>query len=449
MGKYAILVVSALIFSMITYSHALRNALFISNARTVESYSQNQAHNIAQSAAMVVINNLRNDSDSSFKPGVGNVYSFPSPDGFEPWPEMDGEYHIGVTNQADTMLVLSSTGRFEDTIYSVTLGLELGESLWNPEFNQALHAENLIDLEGTVDIECEHDDLPCQVTTNSIKEASVKVSGSSKIDGDLFVGPNGDLNKVVTGQENISGELGVMSQKLNYPMPNFPDFNELNFLNTGESISDGRTLNPQDYDKKHIDSINLSGRPSTLTINTGDEDRELKVGFLELGGQNKIEVIGEGKLSIYVDYKFEMKGGSEIITEDGNVKQIMVYYKGNQDVEISEYDETLQWAGNTLLNGSLFADKANIKFTGTAGVKGNVITGGDVELYGTPTAISRLIYTPNGRVEMRGTSVIRGAVVADSFFGKGTPHIIFDQDFEAELPDLFVDGGGFDIVYWN
>jgi len=453
MGKYAILIVSALIFSVITYSHGLRNALFLSNTRVVQSYSQNQAHNIAQSAAMMAINNLRNDSNSNLLPGIGSTITFPTETVFEAWPEMNGAYNLQLTNQGDTLLVLQSIGRFEETNYRTTLGLRMGPTLWNPVFNQALHAEISITLDGTADIECKHEDLPCQVTTNSIEQSTVSIGGTSKIHGDLFVGPGGDPSVVVTGEQNVTGTVGVLLQKLNYPMPIFPDYSELNFLNTGSSITSGMTLNPQDYDKQQINSINLSGQPKTLTIYTGNEDRELRVGSLELGGQNKINVIGEGKLYIYVDYKFEMKGGSQILTDDGNVSQLMIYYRGYQDVEISEteYDENqeLSWAGNTLLNGSLFAEKANITFTGTAGITGNVITGGNVDLKGTPTAVSRLIYAPNGQVKMSGTSTIRGAVVANTFTANGTPRLIFDQDFDAELPDLYVGGGGFNIVFWN
>ena len=446
MGKYAILVVSALIFSMITYSHALRNALFISNARTVESYSQNQAHNIAQSAAMVVINNLRNDSDSSFKPGVGNVYSFPSPDGFEPWPEMDGEYHIGVTNQADTMLVLSSTGRFEDTMYRTNIGLRIGSTIWNPTFDQALHSELDILGQGNISIECVHDTPQCHATLNSSEDNSVTLDGNVILDGDLFIGPGGIAESVISGLDKITGEVHTMQQKLDYPLPQFPNYEQETFMPGNSIYSQSTTLNPDDYDQRHIPELFMTSGNNTLTINTGNEDRTLRVGRMNLSGQNKIEVVGEGKLDIYVDYEIDMKGGSSI-NENGETSNLNLFYRGTQDVEL--YDETIELAGNTLFNGNFFADKANIKMRGTTGIQGNVITGGNVDISGDAEALSRLIYAPEGMVTMGGGSVIKGSVISEKFESHGNAKLIFDQDLDAELPDLIVSDGDFPIVYWN
>jgi hypothetical protein len=124
MGKYSLIIVAALIFSLLTYSYALRNATFQSNARTVQSFSQNQAHNIAQSALMVAINDIRNDpADSDFHPVTDEIFYYPSEDGFADWGDMHGYYNVSATNQGDTLLIVQSTGRFEETDYVVTAGL--------------------------------------------------------------------------------------------------------------------------------------------------------------------------------------------------------------------------------------------------------------------------------------------------------------------------------------
>ncbi len=448
MGKYAILIVSALIFSMITYSHALKNALFISNSRTVQSFSQNQAHNIAHSAAMMAITDLRNNENSLFFPSTDNSYIYPLDNGFEPWTDMNGEYNLQLTNQGDSLLVLSSTGRFEDTIYRTNIGLVIGNSIWNPVFDQALHAENTIEMGGSDYIGCEGLN-PCQVTLNSNSADAVKLGSQSKIkmDADLFIGPGGDPNVVVTGNHNnVAGDIRVMPQRINYNMPVFPDFSELNFLPGSSVYSTSMTLNPEDYDQKHIPEILMTSGNNTLTINTGNQDRELRVGKLELGGQNEINVIGEGKLTIYVDYDIDMKGGSSI-NENGDVNKLMLYYSGNQEVEL--YDETLDFGGNTFFNGSFFADKANVRLRGTAGIQGNVITGSNVFMSGNASAISRVVFAPLGTVSTNGNVEIRGSVISHNFSGSGNTSLIFDPEFDADLPELEVFGSGFDVVYWN
>lgn len=98
MGKYALLLVSALIFSLLTYSYALKNVLFQSNARAVQSYSQNQAHNIAQSAAMVAVNSISNDSEDPFVPHGGETYSYSSANNFAEWSELHSKCRIDMIN---------------------------------------------------------------------------------------------------------------------------------------------------------------------------------------------------------------------------------------------------------------------------------------------------------------------------------------------------------------
>jgi len=117
MGKYALILVGALIFSVLTYSYALKNALFQSNTRTVQSFSQNQAYNIAQSAAMVTINDIRNIGSSDFNPGFDETYTYPLDGGYASWDDMHGDYRVQVANQADTLLVVQTTGRFEKSMH--------------------------------------------------------------------------------------------------------------------------------------------------------------------------------------------------------------------------------------------------------------------------------------------------------------------------------------------
>jgi len=446
MGKYALILVGALIFSVLTYSYALKNALFQSNTRTVQSFSQNQAYNIAQSAAMVTINDIRNIGSSDFNPGFDETYTYPLDGGYASWDDMHGDYRVQVANQADTLLVVQTIGRFEKSMHRALVGLSMGTTFWNPTFDQALHAENLIHPSGSVDISCVNDSPKCQVTINSINAGAIDVGGSSTIDADLFIGPGGDPATVVNGEENISGDINVMPARIDYPMPIFPDYSDLNFLSGSSVYNSTMTLQPNDYEQKHISEILMTSGNNTLTIDTGNQDREMRVGRLELGGQNQINVVGEGKLTIYVDYDVDMKGGSSI-NKEGDVNNLMLYYKGNQDVEL--YDETLDFGGNTFFNGTFFADLATVRLQGTAGIQGNVITGGNIELSGDAEAISRVIYAPRGTVRTNGNTGIRGSVISNEFTGDGNVTLIYDQELGAELPELEVIGGDFPIVYWN
>ncbi|TVP98973.1 MAG: hypothetical protein EA359_17640 [Balneolaceae bacterium] len=443
MGKYAIIIVSVIIFSVITYSHGLRNALFLSNTRVVQSYSQNQAHNIAQSAAMMAINNLRNDSNSNFLPATDNIIHFPSATGFELWEELSGSYNLRFTNQGDSLLIMNSTGRFEETIYRTTLGLLVGPSKWNPNLDQALHAEHIINLTGG-----SGDLIIGQVSINSISENSVRLGSQSKIKiaGDLLIGPGGDKNDVIVGNmNNISGNVGNLSKRFTYDMPIFPDFPTMAM----PAIYQGETqLEPHQYSNHYFTEFNLQGS-NNLVINTGDQDRILHVGKLNVQSSD-ITIIGDGKLTIYVEYGLDVKGNAKI-NKGGVIDQLMIYYKGNPEVDL--YDETLSFGGSTQIIGSLYADKASINLNGTASVEGHVLTGGNnVTVRGNPnleSEFSRVIFAPNGRVEAQGNVHIKGAVIADTYYGSGNSTLEYDPNFGGELPDLELPTGGFDIAFWN
>ncbi len=442
MGKYAIFIVLALTFSLITYSHALKNALFMSNARTVQSYSYSQAQNIAQSAAMLAITSLRNDANSTFLPNIDDIYSYPSLNGFQEWEEMHGSYNLSLTNQGDTLLVLRSTGKFEETNYLVTLGLVIGPSIWNPYLDQALHAENIIDLSsGSSDM------IIGEVSINSTASNAVRLGSNNriKITEDLFIGPGGDKQNVLTGNHNnVGGEVRTLDRKLNYDLPIFPQFP------TGSppfTFSNHTELHPEQYNGYYINEINLQGS-NNLTIHTGDENRVLHVGRLDVQSSN-INVIGDGKLTIYVENFLDMKGNAKI-NENGDVNQLHLFYRGDPEVDL--YDESLDFGGNTQFNGSLYSEKASINMNGTAGIRGNIITGGNkVTIRGNPSLEldhSRVIFAPNGIVEAKGNVTIKGSVIAKEFYGSGNSTLEYSK-LDVDLPDLEQEGGGYDIAYWN
>jgi len=450
MGKYAILIVSALIFSMITYSHGLRNALFISNARTVDSYSQNQAHNIAQSAAMMVIRDLRTNPSSFFLPEGDDIVEFPVNGGFENWPEMYGEFRIEVSNQlAQETITINSTGRFEDTIYRTTIRLR--SDTFSPSFEQALHANNSIYMSGNDYVGC-GGITPCLVTLNNTAANTVGLTGSVQMEADLYVGVGGNPDVVLSGSsvDKIDGKVGVQEEEEYYPPSVFPNFNEI-FPNgySPNNYTSSATLNAQDLNLGYFDSIELGGQ-NKLTINTGnDSDAIYKVRLrnLKLSAQSSIDLVGEGKLELYVDQAVEMRGGSSI-NEDGDVKNLILYYQGFEDVDLAEPEQMdLELGGNTIFNGSLFADQANITLRGTAGIQGNVTTNGDVHLYGDADAISRLIYTPYGTVTAHGNVKIRGAVITNDFVGSGNTSLVYDPEFDADPPPF--EGEIFNLVFWN
>ena len=449
MGKYALLLVSALIFSLLTYSYALKNALFQSNTRTVQSYSQNQAHNIAQSAAMVAVNSIRNEGDDSdFSPGSDNTFHYPSQNTFEEWGDMHGEYRLSAINQGDSLLTIQSRGKFEDTEYVVNVGLvSTGSSGWVPNLDQAVHAENSILLRGSSSIQGD-------ASINSINSGAVDISGGPQaiITGNLFIGPGGVASDVAPDKRShwggggpgvAGGDIYVMEEELEYEMPEFPAYPNFNL--TAPSVyvkgNGSATLNPSDYEGYYISEISVKSN-TNLTINVGDEERTMFVGNFNID-QGHVNIVGDGKLNLYVVDDMSL-GGSSSINRNGDVNNIFMFYGGQNE---------LAFRGNTEFNGGLFAKTANVTLGGSNSLKGSLITGGsEVVIHGAAFATSRVVYAPHAEVELVGSGHIYGSVISDTFVAKGNAHVVYQEDLDSELPDLGGAGNstGFSVVtFWN
>lgn len=441
MGKYAIFLVLALTFSMLTYSYALRNSIFISEHRTVQSFSYSQAHNIAQSAAMIAINGIRS-GDITYPTTIN-----------EEWEDMKGEYSLNIYEDApNDQVIVESTGIFyenkeyasgggvEEVAYTIRIGLlSSATSSWNPNFDQAIHAEDKIDLTNG------QPNVIGDVTLNSTESNSLLFGNQSdKIDGNLYIGPDGDPEEIIDDPSKHDGTLENLGEKLEYPMPIFPDFPS---YSTTSSYPEDNYIGYSE-NTIHINNIDLKGN-STLTIDTGDvEDQELNIVTNSFNAGADVEVIGEGILNIYVQNELDLKSNVNL---EGDPGQMWIYYHGDQDVEL--YDETLEVGGNTIYNGNLFADKANIRLRGGADIRGHILTGGNtVQISGDASVNSRVIYAPNATVEMdgRGSGVkVQGSIISKEFKGNGNYEVTYNGEMDIEFPDFQQEITGYPIAWWN
>lgn len=431
MGKYAIFIVSALIFSMLTYSSALRNALFQSDFRNIDSFSQLQASNIANSAALVTINDIRNDSDSDFSPEEDETYSYPSSTGFADWEDLAGSYNIQVTNQGDTLLVIESTGRFDESDYRVTVGLNKGgTSDWTgSSIDKAIHAEKKLDLENA--------DVEGNISLNETF-SEFKAKKNSEVDGDLYFVDNEMLQIVYEAlySDNVNN-IHLLREPIIHTNPIFPQFP----LNNSNSTYNGNneTLDFTSYSNGVMyDSFSAN----STTINTGSEGMKSKLYVKDLDLSKDLNITGDGHLSIYVEEKLNLENG--MINSSGAPNNLSIYYKGKDDIE---------YKGNGTFKGLLFVGNNDVKTTigGNPDFEGHLISyGKEVILEGAPDNAA-LVFAPYAKVELKGTAgSFRGAIVSDEFKADGQPSVIYDDEFAFTLPQLEQeDDKEFVLMYWN
>ena len=152
MGKYAIILVISLIILLSYFVISTNRANTIATERNVETFAYNQAKNVSNSAAQIIVreimevkpssrwNYLMNTESSSINPPP--YYS-----DWRDWPELEGRYKIkslakSVEFADDILLVVS--GEAHDRTYDSRIHLVRRTNL-DPYFDYAVYV-NLIDF---------------------------------------------------------------------------------------------------------------------------------------------------------------------------------------------------------------------------------------------------------------------------------------------------------------
>jgi hypothetical protein len=238
----------------------------------------------------------------------------------------------------------------------------------------------------------------------------------------------------------VDGGISNLTQEMNYQLPLY--INSPPRINSRPTITldwrnNGMVLNPGDYDGSYINEVNIRSN-YTLNIDTGGEDRVLHVGELNIS-QGNLNVTGGGKLTIIAENKLELKGSSTVSAEENT--DLFTYYGGT---------DKLKFAGATNFNSDIYARSADIELTGSGGIQGHIITGGnEVIISGAADAVTRSLFAPNANVLMRGSGKLTGSIVAGSFEAVGAAVVDFSSEFDEELPQLVSQQNtGYTIAYW-
>jgi hypothetical protein len=447
MGKYAIIIVLTVIISSSIYSYGLQRIWLSSDIAAVDIYNYSQARNIAQSAAMIAVRKIVTDEDASYIPSSGSQLNKPlSPNSFNNWPAMKGQYQLRMMNQGDTLLTVLSRGKFRDSVYDVEVILKKESDRWDPEFPHAVFALSSINMTG-------NSRISGHVGTNSTTTGSVTMTNASRIDSSLSIGPGANPALTVSSPGNVLGGIQNLKREMPYEMPQFPEFPAKLSTASNISITTNRitSYSSSYYDKKYIASITITSG-GTAQFATDNVDRVLHVGNLDIT-QGHLNVSGTGTLTIYVENRLTLGSTSTINQTRSTVESLFVYYKGTT---------ALNFEGRTGINGSLFVESADITLTGNStlsgsgGVAGNIISGGkNVTISGNAASLARVIYAPDANFKITGSGVVRGSIVCKTFFSDGDGRVETPTNSPAnkthpEFPPLKKSGKlGFAVGYWR
>lgn len=429
MGRYAIIIVLAFSISILIYGQSNRTILVASNFNVVDQFSINQAQNIAESASLFLVNSMLDPDNDTLIPESNQIIRSSNDSSvFEPWGALEGSYRYTIENIEDSLIILSTVGQFDSRTYQIDVLFDFASSAWEPDLSKAVFAEDGIQLTGSARIRG-------HAGTNSTAYQAVKLAWSTKIDSSLVIGPGGDISTTVLESNFSNGNVGLSITALPTPiiheLPEFPEFPSESELRSNLIISGWPApspLSPSDYDGKYIPVLRMTGN-NTLNINVGSQDRVLHVGQLDIQ-QGHINVFGEGKLTIYVEDKITLNGSSTI-NNNRTSDKMFTYYKGAN---------TIDFGGSTSWIGGIYAESANVNISGSGGIKGNILSGGNsINVTGNAEAFSRVIFAPNAHVSLSGSGRVKGAVIAKSFTASGGTSVVFSDQLNDQLPD-FDDG---------
>lgn len=165
-----------------------------------------------------------------------------------------------------------------------------------------------------------------------------------------------------------------------------------------------------------------------MIINIYDEDFIIRANEFVVSGAGKVTInkYGSGKLILYISDKFDLSGSGKV-NENGNPEDVYLYYSGNH---------TLNPSGSTKFVSNVYVEKADIEISGSGGITGNIISGGNnVIISGDASAIVRALYAPNAVIKYTGSGKTRGAVIGKDIEMSGGTSIIYDESVKHINPE--------------
>ncbi|MBP2027364.1 hypothetical protein J2Z35_001158 [Acetoanaerobium pronyense] len=421
-------------------------ALFLSNSeaiRTTRQIEKMKAYYAARAGADAMADWMIGKTISQVKDYV---------DKNTDWQQLgdeDGlEFRIFINQNKSNSSVLNiiSEGKYNNIKQKVVLTYEAVNEAQEYLFEMAAFSEQGVYIDGSSSITFSNTIKGTALITNSISDNSVELSGNPRINGDVYIGKDGNTQNVIkTPNTNyITGDKNVLKENKTYILPLFPVFDDSipqrNPINLSGNKSS--TVNQDGY----YQEISIKGN-NKLTIDTGTTGtiRKIRVRNLNIE-QGHIDLIGNGKLELYIDDSLTLLGGSSINKSPNNNqlstnnKKLTIYYGGASKPSLG---------GNIRIEGSIYIKTAELEIGGSNSITGSIISGGNkIEVKGAASTV-QAVYAPNASVELSGSGELTGSVIAKHLKLTGNTHIRYFQikteDFPFEIPGA---GSGYTLNYW-
>lgn len=424
-GAVLVVVIVAMA-ALLTLGVTLSTVALSDQRQAIRQEKNNEAFYLARSGAETVAEFLL-ENQSKIDSYIGQTTESELGNGrFEVLVEKDEE---------EGTILIHSTGYVGDYSERVTLTLipgdesSEGSTNYFPEFDLAVFSNTTIELTGSSMVDG-------NIGTNSTAPNTVNLAWSSSVNY-LYVCEGGDVDKIVKAANPPGNylKIGWMKQRPPYEMPEFPNFPELQWKGDLSTVSMPLEISEDGY-------YGIVDVKQPLIVNVGNGVRKIRMKELRLHGSghippdfesSTITVVGTGVLDLYIEEKIHEINGCSSINFGGDVCQVMIYYKGDSDVNVT---------GDAIINGCMFSEskKAGFKLWGSAGINGVIFFGGEnAKILGGSTAVVTIFYAPFTHVEVSGGGKFTGAIIGNSVSILGNGRVAHDPDVYGiwtEIPNL-------------
>lgn len=381
---------------------------------TAASRDKTQAYYVARSGVEATVQKLMNMTNLE-KKNIRFPTSFTGNIGAH-------EYLVELTGSLEEIKI-ESTGKVnarEETVTHILKG-DINSST-EVELDMAVFAQENIILDGSAKI---HGDI----VMNATKPGSIDLAGGGTgINGDIYIGPGGDKEKFLKKPDWMDFDVkkihNLPSQRVysSPTMPNFPE-NLFSYGNITLGGNDSYTISEDGY----FNEIKIMSN-TRLTIDVGSEERIIRVKRLNIE-QGYIDIKGTGKLKIYVDEYFYVKG---FINQKGNSEQVTIYYNGDNKVTISN---------ETKMAANFYSGSANLSITGSGGLKGNIISAAsNIDISGGAIVEAIVVYAPNAYIHISANK-FTGAIISKALRATGNAQLHYPSNASDFIP-IETEGSG-------
>jgi len=226
-------------------------------------------------------------------------------------------------------------------------------------------------------------DVPVAIGTLSTQNGSIDLKNGAVVEGDVYVGPDGDPDTVVDmkDDDSVEGEIFVM--------PNIPPMS---------------SVSPPDY----AASRGVIAPSGNLTLTDADSG---KYNSVSVPNNKKITV--DGDLTLYVTGDITLNNGAELKVKNGS--SLKLYFDGNIEAK----------------NSANITNESQIPST--------------VQLYGTgdnqtidlknSSNIHAVVYAPNANMTIHNKVNAYGSFIVDNFDMKNSGDVYYDKALKETSPD--------------